>query len=137
MARKALVSSSYVVIDPGRKEWSHSHTLFLRENGNKRRRIASLEAPLIFKMLHTSKHTKRCKLGSSKIVLPNCDCCTMDMRSTLSSKLLATMRDRYTRGLAMGAWGDISRRVRLYASSPPAIEDVVCSFCNALCIFNL
>jgi len=61
------VSSSHVVIDPEGNE--RSLCPCLRENRNKRKQIASLEAPLIFKVPQTSG--KICKLGSSMGVPPN------------------------------------------------------------------
>ena len=53
--RKTLVSSSHAVIDPRDREWSHTLALSLSEKGKKWWRIASVEAPLIFNMSHTSR----------------------------------------------------------------------------------
>jgi len=61
--------------------------LSLRKNGNKQRRIVSMEAPLIFKVSDTSRNTYRCKLRSSMGVPPNCDCYIMDI--SIGLKLLA------------------------------------------------
>jgi len=58
LARKAFVSSSHVVIDPGGKECSHALALSLSENRNKRRRMASVDAPLIFRVSYTSRTTE-------------------------------------------------------------------------------
>jgi len=55
LARKVFVSSSHVVIDPRGNECSHALTLSLSENGNRRRRMASVDAPLIFRMSYTSR----------------------------------------------------------------------------------
>jgi len=44
-----------MVINPGGKEWSLALALSQRENENKRRSIASVEAPLIFTVSYTSK----------------------------------------------------------------------------------
>jgi len=101
LARKALVSSPQVAIDPRGKEWSHTLALSLIENRNKRRRIASVEAPLIFNVSHTSRKTRRCKLGSSINVPPNCDGCTMEMSAGLSSKFLATIGDTVMLGVLL------------------------------------
>jgi len=65
MARKALVSSSHVVIDHGGRECSHALALSLSENGNRCREIASVVAPLISKVSHTCRNTEKCKLGFS------------------------------------------------------------------------
>ena len=71
MARKTLVSSSHVVIEPRVKEWSHNYALSLREKVNKCKHIASMEATSIFKVSHTSRKTDRCKFGSFMGVPPN------------------------------------------------------------------
>ena len=75
---------------------SHALTLSLKEKGNKRRWLASLEAPLIFMVSHTSKKIERYKLGSSMGVPPNCDCFTIEIRVDLNLKLLVV-----TSGLVM------------------------------------
>jgi len=82
--------SSHVVINPGSSECSHALALSLSENGNRHRRMASVEAPLIFRVSDTSKNTKRCKFGSSIGEPPNWDFRTMQMSAGFSSKLLAT-----------------------------------------------
>ena len=64
------------------------------EKGNNCRQMASVETPLSFNVSHTSKKTERCKFGSSKGVPPNSDCCTMEMRVGLGSKLLSSMLGR-------------------------------------------
>jgi len=71
LARKAFVSSSHVEIDSGGKECSHALALSLNENGNRHRQMASLHAPFLFKVSHTSKNTERCRLGSSIGEPPN------------------------------------------------------------------
>jgi len=73
-ARKAFVSSSHVEIDPGDSECNHALALSLSENGKRRRHIASVKAPLIFSVSHTSKNTERSRLGSSIGKPPNYDC---------------------------------------------------------------
>jgi len=77
------------MIDPNGSECSHALALSLSEIENRHRRIASVEAPLIFRVLHTSKNTKRCKLGSSIGKPPNWDYWATDISADLSSKLLA------------------------------------------------
>jgi len=83
------VSSSHVEIDPGGSECSHALTLSLSENENRRRWMASVDAPLILSVSHTSKNIERCRLGSSIGEPPNCDCWTMEINVGLSSKLWA------------------------------------------------
>jgi len=87
LARKALVSSSHVLINPEGKECSHAHALSLSEKGNNHSQMASVETLLCFNVPHTSKKTERCMFGSSKVVPPNWDHYTMEMRVGLSSKL--------------------------------------------------
>ena len=65
LAMKALVSSSHVVIDPGGGKCSHALVLSLSENEKGHRQIASVVAPLISKVLHTYRKTKKCKLEFS------------------------------------------------------------------------
>jgi len=91
LARKTVVSLSQVVIDPEGEEWSHALAFSLTENENKCRRIALVEALLIFNVSHISRKTERCKLASPIGVSPNCDCCTIYMSVGLNSKLLAIM----------------------------------------------
>jgi len=71
LARKAFVSSSHVEIDPGGSECSHALALSLSENGNRRRRMASVDAPFIFSVSQTPRKTERCRLGSSISEPPN------------------------------------------------------------------
>jgi len=85
--RKALVSSSHVVMHSEGKKLSHALALSPSKKGNSCNQITSLETPLSFNVLHTSKNTERCKLGSSKGFLPNWDCWTMEIRANMSSKL--------------------------------------------------
>jgi len=99
------VSSSHVVVNPRGKEWSHAHALSLREKGNKCRCIASLAAPLIFKVSQTLRNTKRCRLGSFKSALSNYDCYIMEMSASFSSKLLAGMRGIVILGVWLWATG--------------------------------
>ena len=56
--------------------------------------MASMETLLSFIVSHTSKKTEMCKFGSSKEVPPNWDCCTIEMRADLSSKLFASTLGR-------------------------------------------
>jgi len=53
--------------------------------------MASVDTPLSFNLSHTSKKTERRKFGSSNGVPPNWDCCNIDIRAGLSSKLFASM----------------------------------------------
>ena len=59
LAMKAFVSSSHIEIDPDGKECSHALALSLSENGNRRNQIASVDAPLINFVSHTSKNIRR------------------------------------------------------------------------------
>ena len=93
-ARKALVSSSHVVMHPEGKEWSHALALSLNEKGNNCNLIASVETPVSFSVAHTFKNTERCMLGSSSEVPLNWDYCTMEIRDGLSSKLWTFMLGR-------------------------------------------
>ena len=91
LTRKTLVNSFHVVIQPEGKEWNCALSLSLSEKGSSHSWMASVETPLSFNVSHTSKNTERCKFGSSKGVPPNWDCCTMEMRASLSAKLFALM----------------------------------------------
>ena len=82
--------------DPGGSECSHALALSLCKNENMCRQIASMEAPLIFKVLYTSKNTERCKFGSFIGESLSWDFWTMEMSAGLDLKLLAT-----TRGIVM------------------------------------
>jgi len=58
LARKAFLSSSLVEIDPGYKECSYALALSLGENGNRCRRMASVDVLFIFRVSHTSKTSR-------------------------------------------------------------------------------
>jgi len=58
LARKTFVSSSLEAMDPGGKEWSHILALSLSKSENRRRWIASMEAPLIFNVSYTSRRPR-------------------------------------------------------------------------------
>jgi len=90
LARNSLVNSTQVVIHPNGAECNQALALSLNEKGNKCNQMASMETPLSFNMSHTSKKSERCRFGSSKGVLLKCDCYTMEMSASLSSKLLAS-----------------------------------------------
>ena len=62
----------------------HALALSLSENGNRRRQIASVAAPLIFKVSHTPRNTERCKLDSSIGERANWDCWATEMSASLS-----------------------------------------------------
>jgi len=69
--RKALVNSSYVVMQPNGRDCNQALALSLNEKGNKRRRIPSLETPFNLNVSHTSKKTERCRFESSQRVPSN------------------------------------------------------------------
>jgi len=90
LARNALINSSQVLMHPDGKECNQALALSLNEEGKKCRRIVSLETPLSFNVSHTSRKIERCRFRSSKGVLPNWDCCTIEISVGLSLKLLAS-----------------------------------------------
>jgi len=71
LARIVLANSSQVVMHPDGKECNHALALSLKEKGNRHRRIASVETPLSFNVLHISKKIERYRFRSSKGVPPN------------------------------------------------------------------
>ena len=85
--KKTLVRSFHIMMHLEGKEYNHALALSLREKGNSRTRITWVKTPLSFNVSHTSKNAERCKLGSSSRVPPNRDCCTMEIRDGMSSKL--------------------------------------------------
>ena len=74
----------------GDKECSQALVVSLSEKGNDRSRMASVETPLSFNVLHNSKKTEKCKFRFSEGVPPNWDCCTIEMKADLNSKLFAS-----------------------------------------------
>jgi len=82
------------MMHPKGKECGYAVALSLNEKGNNHNRIALVETPLSFNVSHTSKNTERCKLGSSSGIPPNWDCCNMEIRAALSSKLCASTLSR-------------------------------------------
>ena len=92
-----------MVMHPKGKECSHALTLSLGEKGNSCSRVALVETSLSFNVSHTSKKTERCKFESSNGVPPNWDCCTIEIRASLSLKLLASMLGRAMLGEILGA----------------------------------
>ena len=137
LARKTLVSSFYVVIDPRGKEWSHVSPCPEEKMGT-RRHIAPLEASLIFKVSQTSKNTERHRLGSSKGVPPNCDCCTMEMSASLSSQLLVVTGVLLYSMFGYGRlrWHNLEESAFVLLLLPP-LKIWVAPFVILFCLFNL
>jgi len=56
--------------------------------------VALVETLLNFNVSQTSEKIERCKFESSNGVPPSSDCCTIDLRVGLSSKLFPSMVGR-------------------------------------------
>ena len=69
--RKALVSSSHVVIHPKAKNEAKLLPYPLSEKGNKCSRMASVETSFSFNVSHTFEMTEGCRFDSSKGVPQN------------------------------------------------------------------
>jgi len=124
LARTALVNSSQVVMHPDGKDCNQALALSLKEKGNRRRQITSMETPLSFNISHTSKKTERCRFGSSKGIPPNWDCCTIEMSADVSLKLLASIVGRtMLEAIPWTPIGTKSRSILLW--SPPSLAMLV------------
>ena len=62
LARKALVTSSHVMMESSGSEWSHTCAWSLSENEKRRRWIAPMETPFNFSVSRTSKKIKKVKV---------------------------------------------------------------------------
>jgi len=60
------------------------------EKANSRNQVASVETLFGFNVPKTSKNTERSESGSSNRVSPNWDCCTIEIRVSLSSNFWAS-----------------------------------------------
>jgi len=86
--------------------------------------MTSVETPLGFNVSHTSKKTERCKFGSSNRMPPNWDCCTIDIRASLSSKLFASVVGRaMLKETPLTPGVTKSRSVRLWSPLTPTIDE--------------
>jgi hypothetical protein len=89
LARNAFLSSFHVVMELDGRDCSHALARSLRENGNRRKRMASGSTPFAFNVSANCTKTERCKFGSSVGFPENWFCCTICSRDGLSSKLFA------------------------------------------------